>query len=174
MNQEHVDVEKIEKVETGETVETAEKVETGSGTSGKELQKLKRVELLELLLEQTRENEALKHELEEKNKIIDELNVKLENRKIELENAGSIAEASLKLNGVYEAIEKAGEQYLENLQMLCEKEEYLVSKKEEEIERKCAMLLRATRERCDLMKEETKKYCEEVEASVRIQREKWL
>ena len=172
MNQEHMDVEKdVEKIEN---VETVENTETGSDTSGKELQKLKRVELLELLLEQTRENEALKRELEEKNKIIDELNAKLENRKIEIENAGSIAEASLKLNGVYEAIEQAAEQYLENLRMLCKKEEYLISKKEEEIERKCAMLLRAARERCDLMKEETKKQCEEMEASVRFRHEKWL
>ena len=89
--------------------------------SDKELRRLKRAELLEMLLEQSRENEALMTELEEKNRIIEALNLKLENRKIDLKNAGTIAEASFKLNGVFEAAEKAAEQYLENLQDLCER-----------------------------------------------------
>lgn len=128
--------------------------------SDKELRRLKRAELLEMLLEQSRENEALMTELEEKNRIIEALNLKLENRKIDLKNAGTIAEASFKLNGVFEAAEKAAEQYLENLQDLCEREQNLVSEKEAEVERQCAMLLRAAKEHCDSMTEETIKHCE--------------
>ena len=41
-------------------------------------------------------------------------------RRIELEKAGSIAEASLRLNGVFEAAQKAADQYLENLRQLSE------------------------------------------------------
>lgn len=151
-----------------------DKIGTEAGISDKELQRLKRGELLEILLDQSRENEALKIELEEKNKIIDELSSKLENRRIDLKNAGSIAEASFKLNGVFEAAEKAAEQYLENLQVLYEREQYLASKKEVEIERQCSMLLQAAKERCDYMKEETIKRCEDMEASVRKQCEELM
>lgn len=106
-----------------------EKAGTEFELSDKELRKLKRVELLEMLLELSRENEALMLELEEKNRIIEALNLQLENRKIDLKHAGTIAEASFKLNGVFEAAEKAAEQYLENLQYLCEREQNPVSEK---------------------------------------------
>lgn len=74
----------------------------------KELRKLRRGELLEMLLEQTKENERLK-------KQIADLEAQLEDRKIILKQSGSIAEAALKLNGVFEAAQKAAEQYLENV-----------------------------------------------------------
>lgn len=106
-----------------------EKAGTEFELSDKELRRLKRVELLEMLLELSRENEALMLELEEKNRIIEALNLQLENRKIDLKHAGTIAEASFKLNGVFEAAEKAAEQYLENLQYLCEREQNPVSEK---------------------------------------------
>ena len=106
-----------------------EKAGTEFELSDKELRKLKRVELLEMLLELSRENEAIMLELEEKNRIIEALNLQLENRKIDLKHAGTIAEASFKLNGVFEAAEKAAEQYLENLQYLCEREQNPVSEK---------------------------------------------
>lgn len=76
----------------------------------KELRKLSRAELLEMLLEQTKRIEALKAELELKNK-------ELENRRIMIEKAGSIAEASLRLNEVFEAAQKAADQYLYNIKL---------------------------------------------------------
>lgn len=77
----------------------------------KELRKLNRAELLEILLEQTKRVEALQAELELKNK-------ELENRKIMIDRAGSIAEASLRLNEVFEAAQRAADQYLENAMQL--------------------------------------------------------
>lgn len=77
----------------------------------KELRKLKRVELLEMLIEQSKENEELKRQLQEANE-------KLESRDIMLKQSGSIAEAALKLNGVFEAAQKAAEQYLENVKRI--------------------------------------------------------
>ncbi len=74
----------------------------------KELRKLKRGELLEMLLETVRENDRLKAEIEQ-------LRERLESREIILKESGSIAEAALKLNGVFEAAQKAAEQYLENV-----------------------------------------------------------
>ncbi len=73
----------------------------------RELRKLNRVELMELLLTQMKENERLAAEKES-------LALKLLDRQIELDNLGSIAEAALKINGVFEAAEAAAAQYVEN------------------------------------------------------------
>lgn len=77
----------------------------------KELKKLTRIELLELLLEQSKEVEKLQEELAD-------VKAKLRDKNILIENSGSIAEAALKLNGVFEAAEAAAEQYLENVKRM--------------------------------------------------------
>ena len=81
----------------------------------KKLRKLGRAELLELLLEQVNENEQLRQENEE-------LKARLEEKLIKLETAGSIAEAALKLNHVFEAAEEAAKQYLESVKAAAEQE----------------------------------------------------
>ena len=43
-------------------------------------------------------------------------------RTIELNEAGSIAEAAIRINGVFEAAQKAAEQYLMNVRELSERE----------------------------------------------------
>lgn len=78
-----------------------------------ELKKLKRHELLQMLLEQSKTVEALKTELEEKNKLLEE-------RRIKLEESGSIAEAALKLNNIFEAAQAAADQYLYNIKLASE------------------------------------------------------
>lgn len=75
----------------------------------KELHKLSRRELLEMLLEQSKETDRLRARVQELEKA-------LENKYMALENAGSIAEASLMLNGVFEAAQAAADQYLANIQ----------------------------------------------------------
>lgn len=75
----------------------------------KELRRLSRAELLEMLLAQTEENRQLKRELQEaREALID--------RKIAIEESGSMAEAALRLNGVFEAADQAVRQYLENME----------------------------------------------------------
>ena len=81
----------------------------------RELRKLSRAELLELLLEESRENERLRAQLQE-------MNEKLADRAIRIERAGSIAEAALQLNGVFQAAEEAAVQYLENVRRLAEEQ----------------------------------------------------
>lgn len=71
----------------------------------KELKKLKREDLLELLLAQSRENEELKKELET-------TKAELAQRRLVMENAGSIAEAALQLSGIFETAQKAADMYL--------------------------------------------------------------
>jgi transposase-like protein len=77
----------------------------------KELRKLKKTELLEMLLNLRRENDSLRQELEEAKE-------KLEDRTILTEKAGSIAEAALQLNKVFEAAQMAADQYLMNVKRL--------------------------------------------------------
>lgn len=81
----------------------------------KELKKLSRNDLLRLLLEQSKKLQMLE---EDYNAAVSEL----KNRKIVLENAGSIAEAALKLSGVFEAAQAACEQYTENIAVFDERQ----------------------------------------------------
>lgn len=79
----------------------------------RELKKLRRADLLEILVEQSREIEQLKAELEETRK-------ELDNRTIIIEKAGSLAEAALQLNHIFEAADAAARQYLENVKSMSE------------------------------------------------------
>lgn len=83
----------------------------------RELKKLRRADLLELLLDERRENERLRAELEKARE-------RLDDRAIRLEKAGSIAAAALQLNGVFEAAEAAAVQYLENVRRLVEERKH--------------------------------------------------
>lgn len=83
--------------------------------TNKELRKLSRAELLELLLEASRENERLRSQLQKTKEL-------LATRVIEIENAGSIAEAALALNGVFQAAQRAADQYLENVRRQAEEQ----------------------------------------------------
>ena len=74
----------------------------------KTLRQLNRQELIELLLEQKTRNDALEAELEEVKK-------QLEDRDILISESGSIAEAALKLSGIFEDAQKAADMYLSNI-----------------------------------------------------------
>lgn len=143
-----------------EEMEEAEDKVPARSLSDKELQRLKRVDLLELLLEQSKENESLKQMLKEKDDEVKQLQKKLVDRKIMLEEAGTIAEASFKLNGVLEAAENAAKQYLDNLQEMHEREQNEFVKKEEELERRCLEMLEQTSRRCDELMAETEQHCD--------------
>lgn len=79
----------------------------------KELRRLSRRELLEMLITRTMENERLTEELQQARK-------ELSDRKLIQERAGSMAEAALQLNGVFEAADRAAKQYLENIRRRAE------------------------------------------------------
>ena len=105
-----------------------------------ELRKLKRTDLLELLLAQEKENEDLRRQLQE-------AQARLEERKLALEEAGSIAEASLRLSGVFEAAQTAADQYLESVRRLSEGQEARCARLEEESRQKAERLQQETEER---------------------------
>ena len=79
----------------------------------KELHRLSRKELLEMLLAQTQENEKLKEELRRAQR-------QLSDRRLLQENVGSMAEAAMRLNAVFEAADRAAQQYLENVRLSAE------------------------------------------------------
>lgn len=80
-------------------------------TDTTQLKKLSRLKLIDMLIELKEENIALKSELEKANQII-------ESRRIECESVGNIAEAALKLSGIFEDAQKACDLYLENVKAI--------------------------------------------------------
>lgn len=103
-----------------------------------ELRKLKRADLLELLVAQGKENEALQEKLRQ-------AEAALWDRQIQLDEAGNIAEAALRLSGVFEAAQKASDQYLESIR-----------KKHEETESRCTQLEETSRARAEQLEQESK------------------
>ena len=72
----------------------------------KEMRRLNRYQLLDLLIHQTQRADQLQQKL-------DEAEERLKVQSVRLASLGSIAEASLQLSGVFEAAQKAADQYLE-------------------------------------------------------------
>lgn len=77
----------------------------------KEVKRLSRVELLEMLIAQVEENEKLKARLEE-------AQAALADRRLVVEQAGTLAEAALQLNHIFEDADLAARQYLENIRLM--------------------------------------------------------
>lgn len=122
----------------------------------KELKRLSRMELLQLLLVQTQETERLKKDNEE-------LKARLECRTLQVTEAGNIAEATMKINGVMEAAQEAARQYLDNIHELNEKAKHDVQVMEDETRRKCRSMEEATMLECQAMKEKTELQCARIE-----------
>lgn len=80
----------------------------------KELLRLKKSELLEIMLAQSKEIDSLRAQLAE-------AKAKLEDRRIRIQESGSIAEASLKLTQIFEEAQKAADLYVENVKRSAEK-----------------------------------------------------
>lgn len=76
----------------------------------KELRRLRRDDLLQILISQQRQIDDLTAAL-------DKANATLENRRIVVSKSGSVAEAALSLNGVFEAAQAAADQYLEQMRI---------------------------------------------------------
>ena len=79
----------------------------------KEVKRLSRSQLIEIIYQlQTREEE-----LTDKNRRLEE---ELHSKRIRMENAGTIAEAALELNDVFQSAQNAAAQYLSEIQMVRE------------------------------------------------------
>ncbi len=100
----------------------------------RELRRLSRTDLLELLLAQRRENEQLRC-------ILDETQSQLADRTIKIDKAGSIAEASLQLSGIFTAAQDSCQYYLENVKLLSERQAKVCQQMEEETKEKCERMV---------------------------------
>lgn len=104
-----------------------------------ELKRLRRADLLEMLLDLSKENDLLRTQLDRANK-------QLADQTIAIEKSGSLAEAALKLNGVFDAAQAACDQYILNLQQRIAQQDLI-----------CAQMELETKKKCELMIEEAKK-----------------
>ncbi len=77
----------------------------------KELRKLNRKELLEILVSQQKEIDRLRSELQQAKE-------ELQDRRIAIEKAGSLAEASIAMTNLFEEAQKAADIYLHNIYAL--------------------------------------------------------
>ena len=96
----------------------------------RELRRLSRTDLLELVLAQRRENEQLRC-------ILDQTQSQLADRTIKINNAGSIAEASLQLSGIFSAAQDSCQYYMDNIRLLSERQNQVCQQMEQETKEKC-------------------------------------
>lgn len=106
----------------------------------KEIKKLNRYQLLELLVLQKERADKLQAKLEEAEKQLNE-------RELEMESLGSVAEASLQLSGVFQAAQKAADLYIEEAKKYAEKIR-------EEAHQKAAEILMQTQAQAERLKGE--------------------
>lgn len=107
-----------------------------------ELRKLSRTDLIEMMLSLSKENQLLKAELAAARK-------QLEDRTIAVEHAGSLAEAALSLNGVFEAAQAAASQYLQNIQLQDQQQKEIYAQMERQTAEKCDRMMAEARKRTD-------------------------
>lgn len=123
----------------------------------RELKKLTRNDLLEMMLSLSKENEELRKQLKEANE-------KLEDRRIAVEEAGSLAEAAFRLNGVFEAAQATCEQYIQNIRLRHEEQEQICRQMEQITREKCNALLAQAKAEAAACLEEAHRQAGEQEA----------
>ena len=114
-----------------------------------ELRKLKRGDLLELLVAQGKETEELRQKLAQAEE-------GLNSRRIQLNEAGNIAEAALRMNGVFEAAQASAAQYLETIRLQSQETEALCARMETETREKAERLMAETQETCTRLETEAR------------------
>lgn len=96
-----------------------------------QIKKLKKVELLEILVEQSQRIDELEEALEK-------TKMQLRSRRIKIQKAGTLAEASLQLNQIFEDADAAAKQYLDNIRRVNELAERKRKRLEKELKKESA------------------------------------
>lgn len=120
-----------------------------------ELKRLSRGELLEMLIAQSKELQAVQAKLNTAEET-------LRKREIAIDNAGSIAEAALQLNGVFDSAQAACAQYIENIRTLSQRQEAVCARMEAESTAKAKALLEEAERKKTEMERSTDTYCAEM------------
>ena len=121
-----------------------------------EMKKLSRKELLQLAAEESAQIRILQEHLE----IAEN---ELHKREININEAGSIAEASMKLSNVFEAAQEACRLYTDNIQRLSERQESICAEIEKETKEKAAAYEAEVISRCERLEKDTKEACEKLD-----------
>lgn len=121
----------------------------------KELKRLSRGELLEMLIQQSKELELLRKQL-------DAAQTALQNREITINKAGSIAEAALQLNGVFTAAQDACQQYMENICHLSQNQERICAQRDAESQAEAKRIVEEARRESEALEHETRMMCAEM------------
>ena len=113
----------------------------------KEYKRLSRRELLELLIEESEKTEELERQLKEAND-------RLAARELKMEAAGSMAEAALSLNEVFEAADRACAQYVENIKELASRQSEINAQREAESRKTAKLIIEAAKKQAQSIFEE--------------------
>ncbi|MCD7833130.1 MAG: hypothetical protein LUH00_03945 [Lachnospiraceae bacterium] len=153
----------------------------------KELRKMNRTELIEIIYALQQNDKILQEETEE-------LRRQLDDRTIRMENAGSIAEAALSLNHIFEDAEAAARQYLDSLKAAHEPqakdsqaqeagaaqtrengEDHWKDVQQENdalqkaAQQECDDLRKDAQKECERLRQETQQECEELRAQTQVE-----
>lgn len=121
----------------------------------KELKRLSRSELLQMLITQMEENAVLRERA-------DRAESQLQDRRIAIGQAGSLAEAALSLSGVFQAADAAASQYLENIQRISGQQETICRELQINAEKKAADIMREAQEYSQKVRGDADAYWQEV------------
>ena len=108
----------------------------------KELRKLRRDDLLQILINQQRQ-------LDEQGAELGRLRAELEKRDIAISESGTLAEAAMRLNGVFDAAQSAADQYLEQAQKRADELAEQAQKSADEAARAADEVVRGARGEAD-------------------------
>ena len=124
-----------------------------AATPREDMRRYSRSQLLEVILLQAKENDGLKAELVR-------LTEELTDKRLTVERAGNIAEASLALNKVFENAEEAVAQYKENLKRMSENREALEAGMAAEARRKAEEIIAEAEAKASAMTAQAKAQAE--------------
>ena len=113
------------------------------------------------LAETIRDEQAAHAHAQEK---IEALTQQLSDRVILKDNAGTLADAAIQINGVLAAAQSAADQYLENIERLHREQEKSCATMEAESMEKAAQMISDAEKRCAELEEKTRAKCEALKA----------
>lgn len=121
--------------------------------SAKALKDLSRTDLLELLIQRTDELEQVKAQLQQA------LAQQTSECAPVYESAGTMAEAAIQVNGVFEAADRAAKQYLEYMEQMMHRQEAACAQIEHEAREKAERLILEAEIKCSKMEKDTQMHC---------------
>ena len=124
----------------------------------RELRRMHRTELVEIIYALKQSEDQLK----EQNAA---LTAQLQDRQLRIDNAGSIAQAAMELNKVFEAAQAAADDYLNSVQVTREDADVAAANTLAQARSEAQRILEQARADADRLKAQTRQECEAMEAA---------